>query len=219
MENSKVLIYDGSFNGFLTAIFTSFEGNIEVLGFQRETSTQKGLFAQCETIETQISKAKRVWEGIEKKSHTVIRNIYFAFLSEANGVDFMLYQYIKKLYNLLDPIDNDHASLIEIKISKLALQVSREKAQIENLIDFQLTNDDVYSAEIEPGFNILPLISRHFRNRFPKHQWIIFDRKRKYGVYYNGINVEIISKETKNLYLNAKSGFYPNTQNLYRVAI
>ncbi len=219
MESSKFLIYDGSFNGFLTAVFISFEDDIEVLGFQRETSTQKGLFTDSKTIVTNKSNAKRVWESIEKKSHTAIRNIYFAFLSEADGVDFMLYRYIKKLYGLLDSNEIEHVAIIEVKIAKLALNVSREKAQIENLVNFQLTNDDVYIAEIEPGFNIIPLISRHFRNRYPKHQWIIFDRKRKYGVYYNGNVVEMISKETKNLYLHANLVFNPQTQNSYRVAI
>ena len=219
MESSKVLIYDGSFNGFLTAVFTSFEDDIEVLGFQREISTQKGLFTDSKNIVTNKSNAKRVWESIEKKSHTAIRNIYFAFLSEAKGVDFILYQNIKKLYGLLDSNEIEQAAIIEIKIAKLALNVSREKAQIENLVDFQLTNDNVYIAEIEPGFNILPLISRHFRYRYPKHQWIIFDRKRKFGVYYNGNAVEMISKETKNLYLHANLGYNRQTQNSYRVAI
>ncbi len=219
MDNFKVLVYDGSFNGFLTAVFIAFENNFHVLEFKRETTTQKGLFSDTDIIATQKTKAKIVWESIESKNHSAIRNIYFAFLSEADGIDFMLYQYIKKLYGLLDQIEIEQLAMIEIKISKLALSVGREKAQIENLVDFQSTNDDVYISEIEPGFNILPLISRHFRYRYSKHKWIIFDRKRNYGMYYNGKSVELISKETKNMYLNANMGFNPYTQNRYRLAI
>ena len=219
MDNFKVLVYDGSFNGFLTAVFTAFENNFNVLGFKRETAKQKGLFSDTDSIATQKSKAKIVWESIESKNHSAVRKIYFAFLSEEDGVDFMLYQYIKKLYGLLEQIEIEQLAMIEIKISKLALSVGREKAQIENLVDFQSTNDDVYISEIEPGFNVLPLISRYFRYRYSKHKWIIFDRKRNYGMYYNGKSVELISKETKNRYLNTNTGFNPYTQNRYRLAI
>jgi len=219
MDNSKVLVYDGSFNGFLTAVFTAFENNFNVLGFKRETATQKGLFSDTDIIATQKAKAKIVWESIENKNHSAVRKIYFAFLSEVDGVDFMLYQYIKKLYGLLEQIQIEQLAMIEIKISKLALSVGREKAQIENLVDFQSTNDDVYISEIKPGFNVLPLVSRHFRYRYSKHKWIIFDRKRNYGMYYNGKFVELISKETKNMYLNANTSFNPYTQNRYRLAI
>ena len=177
------------------------------------------MFSDTEIIATQKSKAKIVWESIEKKSHTAVRNIYFAFLSESNGVEFLLYQYIRKLYGMLNTSEIEQMAIIENKISKLAINVSREKSQIENLVHFQSINDDVYIAEIEPGFNILPLISRHFRYRYPKHQWIIFDRKRNYGMYYNGSIIEMISKETKNMYLNANMGFDPYAKNTFRMAI
>lgn len=219
MDNSRFLIYDGSFNGFLTAVFTAFENNLDVLGFQKNKSSQKGLFSDAKTVHTQLTKAKRVWESIEKKSHSAVRNIYFAFLSETNGIEFMIYQHIRKLYGLLNETEIEETAMIEIKISKLAINVSREKTQIENLVDFQSTNDNVYIAEVEPGFNILPLISRHFRYRYPKHQWIIFDRKRNYGMYYNGDSIEIISKETKNMYLNANMGLNPYANNTFRMAI
>lgn len=219
MDNFKVLVYDGSFNGFLTAVFTAFENNFNVLGFKRETAKQKGLFSDTDSIATQKSKAKIVWESIESKNHSAVRKIYFAFLSEVDGADFMLYQYIKKLYGLLEHLEIEQLATIEIKISKLALSVGREKAQIENLVDFQANNDDVYISEIAPGFNVLPLVSRHFRNRYSKHKWIIFDRKRNYGMYYNGKSVELISKETKNRYLNTNMGFNPYAQNRYRLAI
>ncbi|MGB5499330.1 MAG: TIGR03915 family putative DNA repair protein [Maribacter sp.] len=219
MDNFKVLIYDGSFNGFLTAVFTAFENNFNVLGFKRETEAQKGLFSDTDIITTQKSKAKIVWESIENKNHSAVRNIYFAFLSEAEGVDFMLYQYIKKLYGLLEQIDIEQLAIIEIKISKLAISVGREKAQIEDLLDFQSTKDAIYISEIAPGFNVLPLVSRHFRYRYSKHKWIIFDRKRNYGMYYNGKSVELISKETKNMYLNGNIGFNPYAESRYRLAI
>jgi probable DNA metabolism protein len=219
MDNSRVLVYDGSFNGFLTAVYTAFNDSLNVLGFKRESAMQKGLFTDIERIITQKPIAKRVWESIENKNHSAIRKIYFAFLSEANGIDFMLYQYIKKLYGLLGQEQKEKMVMIETKISKLALSVGREKTQMENLVEFEPINQDIFLAEIEPGFNILPLISRHFRHKYAKHKWIIFDRKRNYGMYYNGNGIALISRETKNMYLNANMGYNPYPENKYRLAI
>ena len=219
MDNSKILIYDGSFNGFLTAVFVGFDENIEVMGFQKIHSSQKGLFSDAQTIYTQVSKAKRVWDSIEKKNSRAIKNIYFAFLSETDGIDFMLYKYIRRLFSAMNPVYIEEYNALEMKISQLAKNVGREKQRIERLLEFKSTEDNIYMAEIETTYNILPIISRHFRNKYPKNQWIIFDRKRNYGMYYNLVSVEIISSETKALYLgqNFKNSNYIN--NNYRCAV
>ncbi len=219
MNDSKVLVYDGSFNGFLTAIFVGINEKIEIVGFQKTSSPQKGLFTETKIINTHISKAKKVWNSIEKKNGTILKNVYFAFLSEAEGIEFMLYKYIQKLYALLEPIELEQLAAIELKIVQLAKNVGKEKQLTEVSVDFNVTNDNVYVAEIEPAFNVLPLVSRHFRLRYPKQQWIVFDRKRNYGMYYNLVSVEIIDLETKTWYLNSNTLNHAFSQTDYRLAI
>lgn len=79
MNASKTLIYDGSFNGFLTAVFTGFEQKLTHADIQKNNQLQSGLFAENETIFTNVEKAQRVWNGVQKKSNTAIKNIYFPF--------------------------------------------------------------------------------------------------------------------------------------------
>ena len=57
MNTSKTLIYDGSFNGFLTAVFIGFEQKIAQADIQRKGQAQNGLFTETETIFTNIDKA------------------------------------------------------------------------------------------------------------------------------------------------------------------
>jgi len=64
---------------------------------------------------------------------------------------------------------------------------------METTIQFQTTQDNLKFAAISPDADILPLISRHYRFLYNKQPWIIFDRKRNYGIYYNLESVEIIS--------------------------
>ncbi|MGB5667091.1 MAG: TIGR03915 family putative DNA repair protein [Maribacter sp.] len=219
MDDTKVFIYDGSFNGFLTAVFVGFEENIEILEFQKITSTQKGLFSDAQNINTQISKAKRVWDSIEKKSATAIKNIYFSFLSETDGIEDLLFTYIKYIMGSLKPKGFEAMEAIRAKLNLLCGRVEREKQRIERLVEFKSTGDNVYMAEIKSNYDVLPLISRYFRYHYPKQQWIIFDNKRNYGVYYNLVSVEIITSEAKTLYLNSNYKNNNQIQNNYRYAV
>jgi len=203
MDDSRILIYDGSFNGFLTAIFVAFEEKIQVTEIQKNSVCQNGLFSKTETIFTQMDKAKRVWNGIQKKSNTAIKNIYFAYLSETKGIELLLYRYIRKMFANNLSIASDYSDGTVLKISQLAKSVGREKHRMEAFVRFQLTKDEIYFANIEPDFDVLPLISKHFRSRYADQQWLIYDVKRKYGLFYDLEKVEIISLDLQEIYANS----------------
>lgn len=202
MNSSKILIYDGSFNGFLTAVFTAFEEKIDVMDIQTHSQVQNGLFSDMETVFTQVEKAKRVWNGIRKKSYSAISKIYFAYLSEMEGVELMLYRYIRKLMGSEKEGHHDFSDETILKISQLARSVGREKHRMEAFVRFQLTRDEIYFCNIEPDFNVLPLISKHFRNRYADQQWLIYDVKRKYGIFYDLQNVALVSLNLKEIHFN-----------------
>ncbi|MDT7830370.1 TIGR03915 family putative DNA repair protein [Pricia sp. S334] len=202
MENAKTLIYDGSFNGFLTAIFVAFEERAQIADIQKNRSGQNGLFSETETVFTNIEKAKRVWNGIQKKNHNAVKKIYFAYLSETRGVELLLYRYIRKLFANFSTY-SDFSDGIVLKISQLAKSVGREKHRMEAFVRFQLTQDEIYFANIEPDFDVLPLISKHFRSRYADQQWLIYDVKRDYGIFYDLERVEIVSLDLNEIYSNS----------------
>ncbi len=203
MKEATTLVYDGSFNGFLSSIFTAFEEKIKVADIQRNGQGQNLLFSETQTIFTQMDKAKRVWNGIQNKSKLAIKDIYFAYLSESQGVELMLYRYIRKLFASDSPVSSDYSEDLVLKTSQLSKMVGREKHRMEAFVRFQLTRDGVYFANIEPDFNVLPLISKHFRSRYADQQWIIYDVKRKYGLFYDGKGVEIISLDLTEIHTDS----------------
>ncbi len=203
MKNAKILIYDGSFNGFLSCIFKAFEEKLILSDIQANHQSQNGLFSDIETVFTQMDKARRVWNGIHKKNRTAIKNIYFAFLSETKGIELLLYQYICKLYQQGPNAHLNYSDDVVLKVSQLAKMVAREKHRMEAFVRFQLTKDNIYFANIEPDFNVLPLIAKHFRSRYADQQWIIYDLKRKYGLYYNLQTTELISLDISEIYTNS----------------
>ncbi|WP_373071441.1 TIGR03915 family putative DNA repair protein [Zeaxanthinibacter enoshimensis] len=202
MEQATILLYDGSFNGFLTAIFKTYSDKIATVDIQRADKGQHGLFSDAVHVVTDTALAQRVWHGIRKKSGQAIKEIYFAFLSEQEGIERLLLSYIRRIFSEVRAVRSDLGNEMVLRIEQLARKVGREKHRMEAFVRFQLTADGIYFANIEPDFNVLPLISRHFRSRYADQEWIIYDLKRNYGLHYDGSCVSLINMDLPKSYTN-----------------
>jgi len=201
MEDAKILVYDGTFNGFLTAVFVAFEEKIQVSAIQKNRPLQGGLFSEGRTIFTAIDKAKRVWSGIQRKSDVAVKNMYFAFLSEAPGIEFLIYRYIKKLFSFEEQTHMNFSTTIAARVHQIAKSVSKEKYHVESFLQFKRDENNLFRAIICPENDILPLLSKHFRSQFAKQKWLIYDSKRKYGLYYDLHTVTRVLSENTPVYL------------------
>ena len=79
MKKELTLIYDGTFNGFLTAVYIAFDEHITIQNIEANSFAQKELFGNTKTILTNTHKAKAVWDGLQTKSYHLTTIIYFAF--------------------------------------------------------------------------------------------------------------------------------------------
>ena len=86
---------------------------------------------------------------------------------------------------------------------------------MEAFIRFELLKDNVYFAKIDPDFDVLTLLIPHFKNRYQDQKWLIYDLRRKYGVYYDLETVTIVtldfdailSKNIDNLYSDSEINY------------
>ena len=183
---SENLLYDGSFDGFLSAVFYVFERKLKNATIQVEGDHQEQLFSEDTTIICEKDKADRVWNGIKAITpKDVCTKIYYAFLSEQKGVEQLLLNYIQYIFKTKGKLAKDYTYYSVLQTSKIAKNVTREKHRMEAFVRFRLTKDAIYFSSIEPDFNVLPLIAKHFKNRYADQQWIIYDIKRNYGLHYN----------------------------------
>lgn len=190
----SILLYDGSFDGFLSSVFEIYERRIDSPIIKKESEFQDVLFDTSETVISNINNAKRVWNGIKKllKSNGC-STLYYAFLSEIEGIENTLFNVIKYAFDSQQNIISDYSNPDVLALSKTAKKVGREKHRMEAFVRFQQTKDDIYFSNIEPDFNVLPLIIKHFTSRYADQKWIIYDLKRKYGLFYNLIKTEVIT--------------------------
>ena len=195
-EDLHILLYDGSFEGFLTCVFEVYERKLELVTIKKNTETQSSLFGQSEDVITDLKKSKRVWKGLGKKTSSVGRmRLIYAFLSEHEDIADILLRYIQHVFKNKDMVDSDFGNVDILKVSQLAKSVGREKHRMEAFVRFRLTKDNLYFATVEPDFNVLPLIQKHFKARYADQKWMIYDLKRNYGIYYDLKKVEFIQME------------------------
>jgi probable DNA metabolism protein len=194
IPQEHILIYDGTFDGFLTCVFQVYDLKLNQVNIQRKEDGQESLFGSREDVTTDLEKADRVWKGVKKKTSTTgSLRIYYAFLSEQKEVENLLLRYIQYALKSKLPIDTDFANQDVLKVSQIAKSVGREKHRMEAFVRFKLTKDNLYFANIEPDFDVLPLISKHFKRRYADQKWIIYDLKRNYGLFYDLEKLDIIN--------------------------
>ena len=106
-------------------------------------------------------------------------------MTEKEGVENLLLYFIRKSFEMGVPLENDFSDPKILEISKLVKMVGREKHRMDAFVRFRETKDGLYFATVAPDFNVLPLLIKHFKDRYANMQWIIYDTKRGYGIYYD----------------------------------
>ena len=184
-------IFDNTLRGFLCCVFEYYDKkaqHVKVLPARLHTPS---LINDEIIIYSDNAKAMRVWSGLEKKlSEEWMLKIYCCFLSELPTAYQELFDCICYFFSTKKIVYTNYGNEHILAVKKAVRKTQHEQHRMKGFIRFQQTKDNIFFAEIEPDHNILPLLSSHFKNRFADQQWIIYDKKRNYGLYYNLHSVE-----------------------------
>ncbi len=187
--------YDKTFEGLLTAVFDT---------FNRKQSPEKlvsagvaiPLFTETYTVIPDPDKADRVLSGLRKKiSPSAIHMLLTSFLYETDEASTHIFRYIIKSFTSAQSIELNFADPDVLELSKMYRKVQREEEKVRQFVRFQKTADGMFFACFEPEYDVLPLSVEFFEDRFADQQWILYDMKRKYGLYYNLEKTEIVHFE------------------------
>ena len=199
--------YDGSFEGLLSVIFEIYERKGWPDKILAEQRVQPNLFVEPIQVITDQVKADRVWTGLLRRiSPEAGTQLFKAFLSELPEIEMIIYQYIKLAFDSPVNIEENYAADCVRLVAQINKQVFRESHRMEAFVRFQKTADNLFFAGIEPGFNVIPLLQKHFALRYADQRWLIYDIKRHYGIYYN-LN-QVITVELNQATIN-KAGQLP----------
>lgn len=190
------LIYDGTFEGFLTVVFEVYEHKLSVAKICCENKMQPNFFDDKRSIASDPAKANRVLKGLmERLSAGGVQRLYAAHLSELDGEEDNLLGFIRYVFSSKEAVEEDFGNKYVIRLSDTIKKVRREKHRMEAFVRFQKMADGIFYASVEPDYNVLPLILAHFKRRYADQRWIIYDIRRAYGIYYDLKTTEFIQMD------------------------
>lgn len=212
-----VVAYDGSFEGFFTAVFEVYEYKIAQPNITRQEVSNGSLFGHTHVVTTDEVKANRVGKKLQSViSAKTFKQLYDVHLSEIKDIDNVLFRYIQYALQSAFVIENDYSNPDVLLIQQTSRKVHREKHRMEAFIRFKLTNDGLYHAIIQPDYNVLPLIKKHFKERYADQRWLIYDVQRKYGLYYDLQTVEEVLVDFKTTDDAKATLLYEENEELYQ---
>ncbi|MDL2241518.1 TIGR03915 family putative DNA repair protein [Bacteroidales bacterium OttesenSCG-928-L03] len=196
-------IYDNTYEGLMTAVFDAFARKEKPDRIVPEGHPLP-LFTDTHTVISEREKAERVLNGLKKKlSPSALSMLSVCFLSESDEVPMHILRYIEKTFASPISIEVNFADEDVLKLSQIYRRVTWEANRMKQFVRFQKTGDVMFFALIEPDYNVLPLCYRFFEDRYADQAWIIYDRKRHYGVYYDLKKTEVVYFEKPEAFLQA----------------
>lgn len=211
--NMKIIVYDGTFEGFLTVIFTQYK---EIFKIKIEREKDQISFLDQKYIKTNFEKAKRVEDSIKKNiSKEFYYDIKIAFKSDYKNKDTIIARLIKLSFLKGEKIIKS-TNKYAIAFNKMVKNYSREAHAFKGLLRFKEIQEGFLFAKYESHNDILEDLSRHFLQRMPKEKFVIYDKNRNkafVSIYGNFEVVEILNldiKESKKeeFFQNLWIGFY-----------
>lgn len=177
-------LYDGSFDGLLTALFYAYNAKEDV-SITRSTLYAPSLLTTPLQVETEPDKAKRLLTSIPSKlSKSILKTIYYLYLSEALGCDTLILHFLRLCYTYGPQITLAKNNDIIITVDTLYRKVSHETNRMHGFVRFKEIAPLCFYSRIEPDHHVLPLIAPHFTTRFSDQAFIIHDIRRMIALVY-----------------------------------
>lgn len=190
--NNAIVIYDGTFEGLLSAIFDIYE--LKLMPTAITTDTQSMLFGEQVLLVRDEHKSERVFNGICKYGRMATCDmLYHAFTSKAPTVELDIFRYLQLLFKLKRDVSGMMGESYILRVRQLQRKVTREAHRMLMFIRFEQAKDGTYFAPIAPQYDVLKIIVSHFKDRFNDQTWVIYDTARSYGVHFDGKEVALIT--------------------------
>ena len=201
IDNSDICyIYDGSFDGLLTAIHTAVYDRITPVTITTDKNLQFSFNTRYREVKTNPSLAKRVYDAAYKKIGSFgMRRLYYVFLSSAPQKDIIIYKYMMLGFKNGEVVNSALSDDTISSAFKIASTVSRETEKFREFTRFSVMDWGVQYAKIAPSNNILPILMPFFIKRLKVIPFVLHDVTHNLcGVY-----------DTKDWHISSSEGLRP----------
>ena len=181
----RLYLYDGTFDGLLTAYFYAYKDQ-DIYDISRQDSYQVDLLSQPRSIATEVDKAARIYRSVcQKLSADTMRNLYLLYLSELPHCDLLGLRYLRLCFANGTQINRAKQHPIIRQVEDYRHKVMTEYDHMKGFLRFQQIDQQVYFGHFAPDHNQLPLLLPHLEKRFSVQKLIVYDEKRSCALLYD----------------------------------
>lgn len=167
--------YDASWHGFLCCVFESFRCKELPCAILPLDCPSMSLFPEKE-ISTDSALAQRVAASFPKKlGKSAHRILSTAFLIGQENKEHTLLSFLILAYQTGPPVFSMLGHPLVSAVHQMQRQVRMEAHQFTGFLRFQ-DYGEFLGASIQPKHQVLPLLARHFSQRFPGEDFVIYDQ-------------------------------------------
>lgn len=180
-----IYLYDGSFFGYLSAVFDAWHdglSQVEDICCRDEGS----LFCEQKSVATDQTKAGRILSSMKEQCGSkACHYLYYAFLAEQPQREGKLLSYIRWAFRLKKAFLRHMSEPAIWEVRQWARKTGNERHTLLGLARFQELEDGMLYCSLAPTCCVVPIMAPHFIRRLSSETWVLHDRRRRMGVYYD----------------------------------
>ena len=180
-----IYVYDGSFFGYLSAVFDAWHDGLQHTEDIR-CDGAGDLFGRQQYVPADGVKAKRILDGLQAQcGGKTCHFLYYAFLAEQPQREMKLLQYIRQAFRLKGEFLHHLSEPAVWEVRQWARKTGNERHKLLGLARFQELKGGMLYCPLAPTCCVVPVMAPHFVKRLGSEEWVIHDRQRRIGVYYD----------------------------------
>ena len=189
-RGNMIYCYDGSFDGLMSCVFVSYSKKELPMDIMPVGGNLPFLLT-IENIETDRERAKRVIKSVRKKiGYKAFEFIRNAFLTCHPRKELLILKFLRLGFHcgpcVMDRLADDTVHTLFTAVGHL----KHEAHLYTGFTRFSEANGAL-TAQIEPKNIVLPLIARHFCERYPNEQFLIYDKTHGMALIYQNRKMTI----------------------------
>ena len=167
--------YDGTFAGFLSAVFDCYVNHEEPVEFRTPDDSCCSLYP-LRTVLTHPDHAKRVYRSLALRlGRDGQQLVARGFLTCLPHRELWLWRLIQKGYRQGPSLTRDLTDPVVDQVRRAVRHLNQEAHLLTGFVRFSQL-EGVLVGEITPKNRVLPLLRPHFCLRFPQESFLLYDR-------------------------------------------
>lgn len=188
--------YDKSFDGLLSALFDAYSTRTFPEALVGPADPEPLFTERVHEVETDAAHAARVWHALGHKISARARSmLIYAWHGEQEQGDLLMLRCLRRVFDQGGGVLADRADPDMKALYRLALRVSHEREHLKQFVRLQKAADGTFFAAVTPEHDALPLALDYFTDRFADQRWLLYDRRRDYGYFYDGRTARRVTLE------------------------